>query len=120
MSPEETFFKFDQKLFFLKLLLFILSAPVVSIVLYYISLSAGMVVDRQRNEIAILKSRGVGTWQIVGVYILEGLLVGAIAMIIGPFLAKYLAQVIGKTYTFLVFTNREDLPIEQPVSEPAG
>ena len=111
VSPEETFFKFDQKLFFLKLLLFILSAPVVSIVLYYISLSAGMVVDRQRNEIAILNSRGVGTWQILGVYILEGLLVGAVAMIIGPFLAQYLAQVIGKTYTFLVFTNREDLPI---------
>ena len=112
VSPEETFFKFDQKLFFLKLLLFILSAPVIAIVLYYISLSAGMVVDRQRNEIAILKSRGVGTWQIVGVYIMEGLLVGAVAMVVGPFLATQVAQIIGKTYTFLVFTNREDLPIE--------
>ena len=111
VSPEDTFYQFDQKLFFLKLLLFILSAPIIAIVLYYISLSAGMVVDRQRNEIAILKSRGVGTWQIVGVYILEGVLVGAVAMIIGPILATYVAQIIGKTYTFLVFTNREDLPI---------
>ena len=111
VSPEDTFFQFDRKLFFLKILLFILSAPIIAIVLYYISLSAGMVVDRQRNEIAILKSRGVGTWQIVGVYTLEGILVGAIAMIIGPILATSVAQVIGKTYTFLVFTNREDLPI---------
>jgi putative ABC transport system permease protein len=111
VSPEETFFQFDQKLFFLKLLLFILSAPIIAIVLYYISLSAGMVVDRQRNEIATLKSRGVGTWQIVGVYILEGVLVGAVAMIIGPILATHVAQIIGKTYTFLVFTNREDLPM---------
>ena len=110
-SPEDTFFQFNRQLFFLKLLLFILSAPIVAIVLYYISLSAGMVVDRQRNEIAILKSRGVGTWQVVGVYVLEGLLVGAVAMIVGPFLATYVAQVIGKTYTFLVFTDRQDLPI---------
>ena len=111
VSPEETFYQFDKKLFFLKILLFILSAPIVAIVLYYISLSAGMVIDRQRNEIAILKSRGVGTWQIVGIYVLEGTLVGAIAMIIGPILATHLAQIIGKTYTFLVFTDREDLPI---------
>ena len=111
ISPERIFYTFDQKLFFLKLLLFILSAPVVAIVLYYISLSAGMVVERQRSEIAILKSRGVGTMQIIGVYMLEGLLVGAVAMIVGPLLALGLAQVVGKTYTFLVFTNRENLPL---------
>jgi putative ABC transport system permease protein len=110
-SPESTFAEFNRQLFFLKLLLFILGAPIVAIVLYYISLSAGMVVDRQRNEIAVLKSRGVGTWQIVGVYVVEGLLVGAVAMIVGPFLATGLAQLIGKTYTFLVFTDRQDLPI---------
>ena len=43
--------------------------------------------------------------------LVAGMLVGAIAMIIGPILATHLAQIIGKTYTFLVFTDREDLPI---------
>ncbi len=111
VSPEDTLHKFSQRLFFLKLILFILGAPIVAIVLYYISLSSGMAVERQRNEIAVLKSRGVGASQIVGVYIIEGLMIGAVAMIAGPFLATHVAQVIGKTYTFLVFTNREDLRI---------
>ncbi len=111
VSPEDTLYRFSQKLFFLKLILFILGAPIVAIVLYYISLTSSMVVDRQRNEIAILKSRGVGSAQIVGVYVIEGLMIGAVAMIAGPFLATHIAQVIGKTYTFLVFTNREDLRI---------
>ena len=111
VSPEDTLHKFSQKLFFLKLILFILGAPIVAIVLYYISLSSGMAVERQRNEIAVLKSSGVGASQIVGVYIIEGLMIGAVAMIAGPFLATHVAQVIGKTYTFLVFTNREDLRI---------
>ncbi len=109
ISPEKVFFFFDEKLFFLKLMLFILSAPVVAIVLYYISLSAGMVVERQKSEISILKSRGVGTLQIIGIYLLEGLLIGLIAMAIGPPLAMGLAQLIGKTYTFMVFTDREPL-----------
>ena len=111
-SPEPIFYNFVQKLFFLKLLLIILSAPIVAIVLYYIVLSSGMVVDRQRNEIAILKSRGVSTLQIMGIYLLEGALIGGAAAIIGPYLGSLLAQVIGKTFTFLVFTNRDPLPIE--------
>ncbi len=109
ISPEKVFFFFNEKLFFLKLMLFILSAPVVAIVLYYISLSAGMVVERQKGEISILKSRGVGTLQIIGIYLLEGLLIGLVAIAIGPLLAMGLAQVVGKTYTFLVFTDREPL-----------
>ena len=109
ISPERIFYFFDEKLFFLKLMLFILSAPVVAIILYFISLSAGMVVERQRSEISILKSRGVGTFQIIGIYLLEGLLIGIVAIGVGPPLAMGLAQVVGKTYTFLVFTDREAL-----------
>ena len=111
-SPEPIFFDFEQKLFFLTLLLLILSAPIVALTLYYIILTSGMVVDRQRNEIAILKSRGVGTLQIVGIYVLEGALIGGIATGAGPFLGSLMAQVIGKTFTFLVFTNRDPLPID--------
>ena len=111
VSPEDTLYRFSQKLFFLKLILFILGAPIVAIVLYYISLSSSMAVERQRKEIAILKSRGVGASQIVGIYVLEGLMIGAVAMIAGPFLATHVAQIIGKTYTFLIFTNREELRI---------
>ncbi len=110
-SPQDVIIRFNEKLFFLKLLLFILAAPVVAIILYYVSLTAGMVVDQQRSEIAVLKSRGVGTTQIVGVYLIEGLLVAAVALAIGPLLALGLAQVIGKTYTFLVFTDRANLPV---------
>ena len=48
---------FGERLFFLKLLLFVLAAPILAIVLYFMRLSAGMAVERQRGEIAILKSR---------------------------------------------------------------
>jgi len=111
ISPESLLRDYQVKLFFLKILLFVLSAPIICIVLYYITISAGMIIDRQRNEIAILKSRGASVGQVVGVYLTEGLLFGLFAVVAGPLLGMLVAQFIGHTYTFLVFSNRELLPV---------
>jgi putative ABC transport system permease protein len=111
LSPEPILLDYLTKLFFLKILLFVLSVPVIGIVLYYIAISAGMIVDRQRSEIAILKSRGASTSQVLGVYVVEGAIFGSLALAVGPFLGMQIAQFIGRTYTFLVFTSREPLPV---------
>ncbi len=111
ISPEALLRDYEVKLFFLKILLFVLSAPIIGIVLYYITISAGMIIDRQRNEIAVLKSRGASMWQVIGVYLAEGSLFGILALVVGPILGMVVAQFIGRTYTFLVFSNRELLPV---------
>lgn len=99
------------KTFVLKILLYVFSVPVVFIILYYVVLSSSMMVDRQGSEIAVLKSRGTSNWQLIGIYLLEGLLLGAVALAIGPLLGMFVAQLIGKTYTFLSFVNRNPLPV---------
>lgn len=111
LSPETILLDYESKLFFLKILLFVLSVPVIGIVLYYITISAGMIVDRQRSEIAILKSRGASTAQVLGIYLTEGAIFGGVSLGIGPILGMSVAQFIGRTYTFLVFTNRDPLPV---------
>ncbi|MGH2368139.1 MAG: ABC transporter permease, partial [Chloroflexota bacterium] len=111
ISPEALLLDYEIKLFFLKILLFVLSAPIIGIVLYYITISSGMIIDRQRNEIAILKSRGASIGQVVGVYLTEGSLFGLMALVVGPLLGMVVAQFIGRTYTFLVFSSRELLPV---------
>jgi putative ABC transport system permease protein len=111
ISPEALLRDYEVKLFFLKILLFVLSAPIICIVLYYITISAGMILDRQRNEIAIFKSRGASVGQIVLLYLTEGWMVGLMALVVGPLLGMAVAQFIGRTYTFLVFSNRELLPV---------
>lgn len=111
ISPESLLQDYAVKLFFLKILLFVLSAPIICIVLYYITISVGMIIDRQRNEIAILKSRGASMGQVIGIYLTEGSIFGAMALVVGPLLGMVVAQFIGRTYTFLVFSNRELLPV---------
>jgi putative ABC transport system permease protein len=106
-----TLAEFQDRAFLLNILLFVLSVPMIVVVLYYIGTSIGMIIDRQRNEIALLKSRGASTLQVVGIHFTEGLLLGLIALIVGPLLGMGVAELIGDSYGFLLFAQRPPLPL---------
>ena len=103
--------EFERRAFLLNILLFTLSVPMVAVVLYYIGTSIGMVLEKQRSEIALLKSRGASTWQVIGIYLLEGLMMGGLAFVIGPLVGSGIAQLIGHAYGFMQFAHRPPLPI---------
>jgi len=103
--------EFERRAFLLNVLLFTLSVPMVVVVLYYIGTSLGMVIERQRGEIALLKSRGASTFQIIGIYFCEGLVMGGIALVTGPLIGEGIAQLIGHAYGFLQFAKRPPLAI---------
>jgi putative ABC transport system permease protein len=86
----------------LSVILTIFSLPIIGLILYFIALIAGMVVRREQSEIAILRSRGMARGQIVTVYLLEGLLIGAVGLVAGLLLGRWLAGVMGRTQSFLV------------------
>jgi putative ABC transport system permease protein len=111
VSPDKYLMVYDEKSFYLRLLLYSLSVPIIGMVLYYLVVSSNLVIDRQRNEIAVLKSRGASTLQIIGIYLIEGLVIGGIALILGPLLGSFLAQVIGAAYGFLLFVDRSPLQV---------
>ncbi len=103
---------FELQAIVINLLLLILSLPTMAVVLYYIATSFGMVLERQRNEIALLKSRGASTFQVMGIYSLEGLVMGGFAFVGGPLVGLGIAQVIGQTYGFLAFAQRPALSLQ--------
>ena len=95
-SPVDAMKKYQRAAFNLTILLYIFGIPVMGLIFYFIGLISGMVVERQRNEIALFRSRGTSRLQVIGVYILEGLLLGGAALALGPFLGGILAQLMGK------------------------
>lgn len=103
--------EFQDRATLLNVLLFVLSVPMIVVVLYYIATSIGMIIDRQRNEIALLKSRGASTLQIVGIHLTEGMLMGVLALILGPIIGMGIAELIGDSYGFLLFAQRPPLPL---------
>ncbi|NLF01087.1 MAG: FtsX-like permease family protein, partial [Anaerolineales bacterium] len=104
VSPVNALLKYWRSSRLLTVLLYAFSVPIIGLILAFIGLVVSLSVGRQRNEIAILRSRGATSIQITGIAILEGLLLGAIALAAGVFASMGIAQLIGKARSFLDFT----------------
>ena len=101
---------YQRSTFQLMALLFLLGAPIVGIALYYVTMSTQLLVEYQQAEIAVLKSRGSDTPQIIILYLLQGLLIVLPVTLAAPFLGVLLAQLIGQATSFLAFTPGVWLP----------
>ncbi|AJY76397.1 ABC transporter permease [Paenibacillus beijingensis] len=95
----------------LQTLLFTLAAPMIAMVFYFIAMNARQSLDKQRSDIAVLRSRGAGTRQIIGLYFIESLLLGGAAFVAGPLLGWFMAKSIGSANGFLAFVDRKSIPV---------
>ncbi len=100
-SPADALNRYRTGAAALTFQLFVFSAPILGLVFYFVALVASLLVARQRGEIALLKTRGVRDSQILGIYIVEWLIPGAIAMVAGPALGLTFAEFMGRTRSFL-------------------
>ena len=85
--------------------LLLILLQVVGIVLYYVVMVMAMLVDRQAEEIGVLRSRGATTAQLVGLHLVEGAVLALPAAIIGPWLASRIVATIGRLPTFEAITG---------------
>ena len=102
---------YRRKAFFLQVLLFVTSAPILVIVFQFVASAAGMLVDGQKDEIATLKSRGATTKHIVSIYVVEWLMLGGVAVVAGVVLGGVLAELMGFNAGFLSFRAEGLLPL---------
>jgi len=110
-SPVEALKAYRQGVPGLTFLLFAFSVPILGLLLAFIGLVVGLYVAGQRNQIAVLRSRGATKWQVVGIAALEGLLLGALALLVGSPLGVLIAWLIGRARSFLNFTAPPELRV---------
>ncbi|MGY8880053.1 MAG: FtsX-like permease family protein, partial [Dehalococcoidia bacterium] len=75
--------------------MFIVLILIVLVVLYYVVTLASLLVDAQRSEIGLLRTRGSTSRQILAVFIIEASFLATIAAVSGPFLAVLGVGLIG-------------------------
>lgn len=103
-SPLEALERYQQNAPQLTYLLFAFSVPILSLILSFIGLVAGLFVGQQRGEMAILRSRGASAAQVVGISLLQGMLLGVVALAGGVLLGEWITVSIGKARSFLDFS----------------
>jgi putative ABC transport system permease protein len=103
-------YSYSQKSKQLSIMLWALYVPLMIMLFLYLYMISGLIVDRERNEISVLASRGASKFQIVQVYLLGGLVLGAAALATGPGLGLVLSRLLGASDGFLQFAGRKALP----------
>jgi putative ABC transport system permease protein len=91
--------------------LWFLQLPVLVMLGFYLCMVSLLIVGAERNEIAVLKSRGAGGGQVLLIYLVESLLIAGIACAAGPPLGLLICKAIGASSGFLEFVNRAPLAI---------
>ncbi len=73
----------------------LLTLQMLALLLFFVSITAGMYVDRQAGAIALLRSRGASRRQIFSAFIVQTLALGLLALLAAPVLALLLVHLLG-------------------------
>ncbi|AGA57566.1 ABC-type transport system, involved in lipoprotein release, permease component [Thermobacillus composti KWC4] len=103
---------YEKKRERLGVVLLSLYAPVMMMLAFYLYMTAGLIVERQKTEIAVLRSRGASRLQVLLAYAAEGLMLGAAAWAVGPWLGVLFTKMLGASSGFLTFVDRAALDVE--------
>lgn len=95
----------------LTLLLWLLQIPVILMIIFYLFMVSKLNIEQEKNEIAVFKSRGASNRQVLGIYAMESLALGAVTAVTGPFVGLGLCRILGASNGFLEFVNRKAMPV---------
>ncbi|MEN8040642.1 MAG: FtsX-like permease family protein [Actinomycetota bacterium] len=88
-------------------------ALVVGGAIYFLVYTSAMTVEREGEEIALLKSRGASSWQTVGIHLGQSLVVAVGAALLAPFVARFLVGMTGRVPPLSTLTGGDPLRVAQ-------
>ncbi len=121
ITPVEELTAFSEEVYRLWQQLVLMILPVAGLVLYFVSLIAGLLVNRQQQEDATLRSRGMSRNALLWIHFLMWLLLAALALAVGIALSPSVVRLVGRTTSFLQFDDVNTLvPVFTPESIATG
>lgn len=91
--------------------MWILLIPILLVVMYYIWMISELIIDSDKEQIAVLKSRGASQLQIMRQYLYEGLLLSSVGLLLGPALGIAVCKGISYSDGFLTFSSLQGIRI---------
>jgi len=92
----------------------VLLLEIAGIALFYVGLVSAISIERQANEITLLRGRGATARQVVGVYLMEGATIGIPVVLVSPLIAASTTALLGLTPPFEAVSGGALLPVSIP------
>lgn len=90
----------------LTVILWAIQIPTMVMLAFYLFMVSQLNVEQERNEIAVLKSRGASPLQIFGLYSMEAGVLGLVTFVVSPLIGLLLCRFLGVSDGFMEFVNR--------------
>lgn len=104
--------RMDQKMLFLRLPALLLAALALAVVGYYLFLVAGLTARRRELETVMLRSRGLSTFQMLRIQIIESATAVSLPALVAPLIAYFAIGYSGRLPVFESITHGQNLPVE--------
>ena len=111
LAPTDALNSYRNDVNALSTLLLAFNVPTIGLVLAFVGLVGSLTANQRRNELAILRSRGGTAVQLITIALLEFVLLGAIAFVLGTGLGLALTQGISRARSFMDFSAAVPLRI---------
>ncbi|MCA9916874.1 MAG: FtsX-like permease family protein, partial [Anaerolineales bacterium] len=109
LAPTDELNSYRRDVGSLSTLLLAFNVPTIGLVLAFVGLVGSLAANQRRNEFAVLRSRGGTAVQVITIALLEFLLLGAIAYVLGTGLGLLLTQSVSRARSFMDFSA--DVPL---------
>ena len=100
----------------LTVILWAIQIPTMVMLAFYLFMVSQLNVEQERNEIAVLKSRGASPFQIFGLYSMEAGLLGLVTFVVSPLIGLLLCRFLGVSDGFMEFVNRTGIAAKLSVT----
>ena len=101
----------QQQTFFSRLPMTVVFSVIAAVVLYFVGAMSILLVETQRDDIARLRTRAATPRQVVGAFVVEGAVVGIVAIVLGPPLAAFVVHWMGVIPFFNDLNGGSTLPV---------
>lgn len=116
MGSADIISSYVDKASSLTAILWAIQIPTMIMLAFYLFMVSQLNIERERNEIAVLKSRGAKPFQIFSIYSMEMALLGLITLLIAPFIGLLLCKFLGVSNGFMEFVNRSGIAAKLSVT----
>ena len=108
---ERSFGALERRSVFARIPMFLMSAILLTIVIYYLLMAAHALAGRRKAEISVFRSRGISLIQMLRLYMLEATILVGIPVVFGPFISVAIIAQAGRIPPFNDITEGGTLPV---------